>query len=325
MSKSTKTLILWALLIMMFAAIWQFLSPEPPPRGAARGAGGQRLAGHRLPRGRARRGPLGLPALHDGGAAAPPRARALLHAAHGRAPRRGRALGVARAGEPACRTSAAAHRCSAPRSRSAAAIATPPSSAPRRPSPRRWAGSGRASSAPSSSGPARSPPSRAPPPATRPASAPTSRPSAPADVEPAALARATLAEAVLLDRAGDRAGLRDLVDRSRTLWPRPLRATSAPWCAPYEAMLDADPPPSTGSRRTAPRPPSGPSSAPGWHGSRPTRRRSCAARPSIRPRTRVKRPRTGRRRRTGSARSRRRARSTRCRAARRRRWGSGSR
>ena len=31
MKQSHKTLLLWVLLIMMFLAIWQFLSPERPP------------------------------------------------------------------------------------------------------------------------------------------------------------------------------------------------------------------------------------------------------------------------------------------------------
>jgi hypothetical protein len=59
------------------------------------------------------------------------------------------------------------------------------------------------------------------------------------DVEPTLLARAALAEAMLLDRKGDRAALREIVDRSRALWlsacPRHERALARA----YEAMLDA--------------------------------------------------------------------------------------
>lgn len=59
------------------------------------------------------------------------------------------------------------------------------------------------------------------------------------EAEPAQTARALLGEAMLLDRAGDRAGLRALLDRSRPLLLQSCPQRERALVRAYEAMLDA--------------------------------------------------------------------------------------
>ncbi|APR87171.1 hypothetical protein A7982_12520 [Minicystis rosea] len=238
MSKPVRTLVLWALLLMMFVAIWQFLSPDPAPHAAAQAepAGNSwqitaSIAGTILALLYAFRRYTSAVQIHN---------RALNAVAMllegGRFDEAERILAPVLASRIAqLRCAALVQRAEialrrgdrdAVILRAEEALAVPPGRIFKNPSvrldARSLAGFARASAGDEAR-------ARADIEAVRAGREPTA----------VALARVAIAELVLLDRAGDRQALRDAFERHRSLWLVSCPRRERVLVRAYEAMLDA--------------------------------------------------------------------------------------